>query len=108
MKLVRIKGGLGNQLFQYSFAKLLEELTNEEVKLVEAHDFDEDQVVLMLTEKEDVSGSETWYLDTGCLKHMTGNKQWLIDLDTKHFSKVRGRSTERGSSGSQKYDRSNS
>ena len=33
MKIVKIKGGLGNQLFQYSFAKLLEEKTTDIVKL---------------------------------------------------------------------------
>ncbi len=33
MKIVRVKGGLGNQLFQYSFALLLRKLTGEEVKL---------------------------------------------------------------------------
>lgn len=33
MKIVKLKGGLGNQLFQYSFARLLGETTNEEIKL---------------------------------------------------------------------------
>ena len=33
MKIVKIKGGLGNQMFQYSFAKLLERLSSEEVKI---------------------------------------------------------------------------
>lgn len=33
MRIVRVKGGLGNQLFQYSYAKLIEELTHEAVKL---------------------------------------------------------------------------
>ena len=33
MKIVKVKGGLGNQMFQYSFARLLEALTNEEVKI---------------------------------------------------------------------------
>jgi len=33
MKIVKLKGGLGNQMFQYGFAKLLEGNTDEEVKL---------------------------------------------------------------------------
>ena len=33
MKIVKIKGGLGNQMFQYSFAILLKEMTNENVKI---------------------------------------------------------------------------
>ena len=33
MRIVKIKGGLGNQLFQYSFAYLLQKKTQEEVKI---------------------------------------------------------------------------
>lgn len=33
VKIVKIKGGLGNQLFQYSFAMLLQTMTNENVKI---------------------------------------------------------------------------
>lgn len=33
MKIVKIKGGLGNQIFQYAFAKYLEKTTNDVIKL---------------------------------------------------------------------------
>lgn len=31
----------------------------------------------------------SWYLDTGCSNHMTGNKNWLIDLDKSIKGTVR-------------------
>lgn len=30
-----------------------------------------------------------WYLDTGCSNHMTGRKDWLVDLDLSKKGKVR-------------------
>ncbi|XP_014490466.1 uncharacterized protein LOC106753187 [Vigna radiata var. radiata] len=31
----------------------------------------------------------TWYLDTGCSNHMTGNRKWLLDLDTSVKGTIR-------------------
>ncbi|XP_050889598.1 uncharacterized protein LOC127094869 [Lathyrus oleraceus] len=33
-------------------------------------------------ESENVGGSmvDWWYMDIGCSKHLTGNKQWLVDF----------------------------
>ena len=46
----------------------------------EGNGSDSDQVLLMATTgiEED---SMSWYLDIGCSNHMTGNKNWLIDLN---------------------------
>lgn len=46
MKIVKMKGGLGNQMFQYAYAKLLSKNANEEVKLdYSAYDaLDEDSI----------------------------------------------------------------
>ena len=33
MKIVKVKGGLGNQMFQYTFAKLLQKRTGDEIRL---------------------------------------------------------------------------
>ena len=30
-----------------------------------------------------------WYMDIGCLNHLTGNKQWLINFDSKKRTKIR-------------------
>ena len=49
---------------------------------------DLDQVLLMVTtrSKEDYS---SWYLDTGCSNHMTGNKDRLVDFNPNVTTSVR-------------------
>jgi len=31
----------------------------------------------------------SWYLNTGCSNHMTGNRDWLIDLDLSVMSSMK-------------------
>lgn len=35
------------------------------------------------------SEDDHWYVDTRCFNHMTGHREWLIDLDSNIKSKVR-------------------
>jgi len=49
--------------------------------------FDSKQVLLMVTTNCDQESSY-WYLNTGCYNHMTGNRDWLIDLDSSVKSSV--------------------
>nr|XP_004516931.1 uncharacterized protein LOC101510918 [Cicer arietinum] len=50
---------------------------------------DDEPVMLMVTTKEDEVGTNLWYLDTGCLTHMSGRKDWFINLDESMKSKVK-------------------
>lgn len=43
----------------------------------------------MVTSKEDESGANVWYLDTGCLTHMSGHKDWFVQHDELVKSKVK-------------------
>ncbi|WVY99219.1 hypothetical protein V8G54_031370 [Vigna mungo] len=53
----------------------------EEIKCVE---------YVSVAEKESHAEQEmSWYLDTGCSNHMTGNRKWLLDLDTSIKSTIR-------------------
>ncbi|XP_019435896.1 PREDICTED: uncharacterized protein LOC109342354 [Lupinus angustifolius] len=40
-------------------------------------------------EKEKDDHLESWYLDSGCLNHMTSHKEWLIDFHSSRKSKVK-------------------
>ena len=68
--------------------------TGKNFKKDEAHlaqedeDSDLDQVLLMATTNQDEDAS-SWYLDTGCSNHMTGNREWIIDFDSNVKNSVR-------------------
>lgn len=70
----------------------MEKASRKEQMIMKAHvvqeDLDSDIVLLMVTNNDDVVQNESWYLDTGCLNHMTNHKEWLTDLDTSRKSKV--------------------
>lgn len=61
---------------------------SDEAKM--ARDDEEDvQAVLMVTTKEEESAKDCWYLDTGCSTHMSGRKDWFVNLDESVQNKVR-------------------
>ncbi|RDX83678.1 hypothetical protein CR513_35378, partial [Mucuna pruriens] len=66
---------------------VLEEATHSKVE-VEEDGSDSDQILLMVitTSKEDFS---SWYLNTGCSNHMTGNRDWLVDFNPNVTTSVR-------------------
>ncbi|XP_014491055.1 uncharacterized protein LOC106753714 [Vigna radiata var. radiata] len=45
--------------------------------------------MLMAHDSSHAEEEDTWYLDKGCSNHMTGKKEWLIDLDPNVRSNVR-------------------
>ncbi|WVZ24171.1 hypothetical protein V8G54_002715 [Vigna mungo] len=48
-----------------------------------------DQAMLSDTHQEHTENDQCWYLDTGCSNHMTGIKEWIVDLDSRKKSKIR-------------------
>lgn len=49
----------------------------------------DDNVLLMVTTKIENDSPDHWYLDTGCSNHMSGRKEWFVDLDKNVKSKVK-------------------
>ncbi|XP_019416922.1 PREDICTED: uncharacterized protein LOC109328099 [Lupinus angustifolius] len=47
-----------------------------------------DKALLMVTNKHD-QNSNSWYLDTRCSNHMTGNKDWFVTLDKSLETKIK-------------------
>ncbi|XP_017431714.1 uncharacterized protein LOC108339076 [Vigna angularis] len=46
-------------------------------------------VMLTNYNQEHVENDQSWYLDTGCSNHMTGRREWLVELDSSRKSKIR-------------------
>ena len=44
---------------------------------------------MIATKDSDKATNTEWYLDTGCSNHMTGRKDWLVDLDESVKKNVR-------------------
>ena len=43
----------------------------------------------MVTSQMEDQKETSWFLDIGCSNHMTGKKDWFVDLDTSVKMKVR-------------------
>ena len=50
---------------------------------------DYDDMVVMIAVADDHVESKIWFLDSGCLNHMTGREVWLVDFDDSKKSKVK-------------------
>ncbi|XP_019430617.1 PREDICTED: uncharacterized protein LOC109337963 [Lupinus angustifolius] len=61
---------------------------NEEVYAAQ-EDSDQEPLNLMVTTSGGDSQTESWYLDSGCLNHMTKHKEWLTNFDSSKKSKVK-------------------
>jgi hypothetical protein len=59
--------------------------------MAQEEDSDDEHVILMVTTAfgDQTNEDSGWYLDTGCSNHMTGRKDWLVDLDEGVKSKVK-------------------
>ncbi|XP_019455161.1 PREDICTED: uncharacterized protein LOC109356292 [Lupinus angustifolius] len=45
-------------------------------------------ILLMMTINQGIDSSEVWYVDSGCSNHMTGYKDWFVDVDESKKSRV--------------------
>ena len=43
----------------------------------------------MASESDGRCLADWWYMDTSCSNHLTGNKQWLKDFDSRRRKKIR-------------------
>ncbi|KAG5068162.1 hypothetical protein JHK85_000539 [Glycine max] len=61
----------------------------DEAKLAQDEDSDSDKVLLMATTNLEEDNVNLWYLDTGCSNHMTGHREWFVNIDDKVKSKIK-------------------
>ena len=61
----------------------------DEAQLAQDEDSDSDKVLLMATTNSEEDNVNLWYLDTGCSNHMTGHREWFVNIDDKVKSKYR-------------------
>ena len=63
---------------------------DEEEAKIEQDGSDSESLFMMVTTTSNEScNSESWFLDTGCSNHMTGNKTWLREVDPGRNTKVK-------------------
>ena len=43
----------------------------------------------MATTNSEEDNVNLWYLDTGCSNHMTGHREWFVNIDDKVKSKIK-------------------
>ena len=48
-----------------------------------------DKVLLMTTTNSKEDSVNLWYLDTCCSNHMTGHREWFVNIDDKVKSKIK-------------------
>nr|KYP68042.1 Retrovirus-related Pol polyprotein from transposon TNT 1-94 [Cajanus cajan] len=80
-----------NKLGHYAKSCQYPNPRRDEARLArEEEDDDSEQVLLMVTTTQKEGGGDNcWYLDTGCSTHMTGRKDWFVNLDESIKSKVK-------------------
>ncbi|KHN07855.1 Retrovirus-related Pol polyprotein from transposon TNT 1-94, partial [Glycine soja] len=58
-------------------------------RLAQEEDEKEEILVIMVTVKDESDHGDNWFLDTGCSTHMSGKKEWFVEIDFTVKSRVR-------------------
>lgn len=66
-----------------------EEETEETLLMAIEEKKSSDETVQMVSIKKEGENGEYWVLDTGCSTHMTGRREWFVELDFTIKSRVR-------------------
>ncbi|KAG5134117.1 hypothetical protein JHK82_025305 [Glycine max] len=59
------------------------------VEEVRKEKVDIEEVLYMVTVKDESDHGDNWFLDTGCSTHMSGKKDWFVEIDFTVKSRVR-------------------